>query len=128
MTSNDLFLEAFLGWIEKGLKASLTISCRGTVISGTLVSTSEYFAYVGRQFSASSSEAAREIGQALLSVQASGEFEAVSDPSDVSPEPRYVHLIDASLPLGSHPELSEAPTAWRCRLDAVDAWTFGAGD
>jgi hypothetical protein len=128
MTNNDLFLEAFLGWIEKGLKVSLTISCRGTVISGTLVSTNEYFAYVGRQFSASPSEAAREIGQALQSAQATGAFEEVSDSSDVSPEPRYVHLVDASLCSGAHKEQSQGPAAWRCRLDAVDAWTFGAGE
>jgi hypothetical protein len=129
MTSNDLFLEAFLGWIEKGLKASLTVSCRGTVISGTLVSTSEYFAYVGRQFITSSSEEAREIGQALLSVQAAtGEPQDESDPSDVSTEPRYVHLVDASLPFSAHAKLGDGKTAWRCRLDTVDAWTFGAGD
>jgi hypothetical protein len=125
MTDNDLFLEAFLGWIEKGLKASLTISCRGTVISGTLVSTDEYFAYVGRQLTASSSEATREIGQALVGAQGAAGSQDYSGSSEVSAEPRYVHLIDASLPFSSHPSLSRGDTAWRCRLDTVDAWTFG---
>lgn len=117
----DQLLSVFVNIANKeGTSVGVTLWVGGSVISGMLASPETYIDRVASEVEEGGSDGLASLGSALRQLMLDGSPDTDDDP--LAPGPTAIHLIDATvLDSNNWNTLS----AWRGRLTAVDAWTFG---
>lgn len=130
----DRTLNVLLLAAERDMQMALTVSAGGGVVSGTLISTSEYYRTLADQFASAEggtdmdelfAEAFRGIidDARRASKAALGEW---ADPAGREPALEYLHMTDARYISGSAflPHGRQG-VLWRCRAADVSGWSLG---
>ena len=122
MGEKDLALVALVKRAEGGdFSVRVTVSCRGTVLSGVMISRPEYWGAVRKLFE-------EEKRESLEFSRLFDEFNVIE--SEAAQEtalagPEYLHLADTVILPGPAARAEHRSGPWRCRLDSIDAWAFG---
>lgn len=110
---------------EIQLRASITLTVGGLLVSGTLIGLSEYVERLGEQVLSSAAPDTHEGWRQLFDSWSETAREASED---TGTDPSFVHLADVQhFSPGQRPIPSGAPfPVWRGRLTEIDGWSMGA--
>ena len=107
-----------------GGELSITLNVQGTIVSGTLVGNSEYFAHTGILFSEAQKRTEGTEGLAGLFSEAAKLTRERNNNADEAALPEFIHLKDAHFLEGGK-TIPSTPVLWRGRLSQVDGFVFG---
>ncbi len=116
----DVFLRRLVNAVNRGGTAefAVTLTVGGVVVSGVLLSSSEYHARV-----------TENLVEVAVSDEVATALRAAIGPRDLSPEEEvigYIHLRDAHIVHPSGALLPAGPgVLWRGRLETVDSFVLG---
>lgn len=110
---------------EYGVELGVTVSVKGTVISGLLVGYDKYLKGIEETFNIPGNEAAQSIGKVfgLLSEQLHEDTDEQENEEDKS-EPQFIHLKDAII-FNSNLPINSQGVWWRGKLSSIDGFSFG---
>lgn len=103
---------------EAGVYVPLTFSCKGTIISGLVVSHALFNRTLGGQFVATGDATTSEYGEVFT--------EPMPETDELQPEPRSLFLIGACAWSGNVQHPSNSRGCWKCRIESIDALSFGS--
>lgn len=119
----DWLLQWFVGVAgQANLEVGITLSVRGHLVSGLLISPQAYFALLAEQF-AQPFEDAGSSDAASIRALIRGFDESPGREED--PAAQYLHVRDAKVYTGSEQPVSSGGMLWRGKVAAVDGFSLG---
>jgi hypothetical protein len=124
--ASDMLLCQMVGLANKlDMRADITLSVQGTIISGQLVGMRRYLELMAEAAERGKGSASPTVAMAFR--EAAGRMpKGLPDSEATSPEPLYIHLEDAKI---LSPDASWIPQGhgmlWRGLLDRVDGFALG---
>ncbi|KMK95800.1 gas vesicle accessory protein GvpU [Rossellomorea marisflavi] len=118
-TDKDSILEFFAIAANKhDFSLDITLNLKGAVVTGTMISATEYFSTLSEAFE-EGSEVAQKVSEEL-----SGAGEAVEE--NQPSEANFIHLKNAKVYCGdSKPTPSKGKILWRGKLSEIDGFFLG---
>lgn len=119
----DFFLSDLVYWCMSGLEVGITLSVKGTIISGTLTSGKAYFEHMAEAMSGAlaDSELSAILRESVLSNKAL--YDNVNRQQGAFPG--FIHLRAARIHAPGGGAMPTAGQWWRAKLASVDAFALG---
>lgn len=119
----DWLLQWFVGVAgQANLEMGITLSVRGHLVSGLLISPQTYFALLAEQFAQPFADAGSSDADGIRALVRG--FDESSGKED-DPAAQYIHVRDARVYAGQQGPVSPAGMLWRGKVAAVDGFSLG---
>ncbi|MCG5104461.1 gas vesicle accessory protein GvpU [Oceanobacillus alkalisoli] len=119
----DWYLENLVYVANAGVEIGITLSIKGTIVSGTLIPNYRYFEILSEQFNALGNELGKSLSGAADKYVDEFRQDKNKDLDEI--QVGYIHLNDAKYytPNGNFPQDS---MLWRGKIEEVDGFTIGS--
>ncbi|WP_035463571.1 gas vesicle accessory protein GvpU [Alicyclobacillus macrosporangiidus] len=117
LKTQDQLLTAFVNAANNhGLELSVTLTVKGVVVSGTLISAKQFLRELGSITKGAKGNAAEAFGNA---------FEQLADDISETAQASYIHLRNARICAPGQAPMPAEGSLWRGSLASVDGWYLG---
>ena len=107
---------------QANLEVGITLSVRGHLVSGLLISPQVYFTLLAEQFAKPFADAGSSDAESIRALVRGFDESPVKEPD---PAEQYIHVRDARVYAGHQAPVSSAGMLWRGKVAAVDGFSLG---